>query len=195
MKLSGTAQWSHGTQSWLQQELSQSKSCGAHPALDPAHTDTLVGLLAPCSKPRCKIKALVARCCWIQTSQVSVFQHWRWVLPSFRVRKTNLWPGWFICTWPHSKPVIEQGRSWGAAGLCEATSTPWCCSGQAMRQYKPRHSRINWQYGLCKVFLHLFYYVVSDTAKYPIIKGYKIAIYIDWIFIPLNANLKKWKLD
>lgn len=54
MKHSGTAQWSQGTQSWLQQQISRSKSCGARPALDPCsrrHPDWAASTL-PCTQPQ-----------------------------------------------------------------------------------------------------------------------------------------------
>lgn len=81
----------------------------------------------------------------------------------------------------------------GAAGQSAAVSTRRCCGGQAACQGKPRHSRINWQCTPQEVFLHLFYYVVSDAAKSPVLKGYKIRIC--WKFMSLNASLKKWKLE
>lgn len=134
MKDSGGAQWSKGTQSWLQQEGSQSKPCDAHPALDTAGAASLAGLPALCPVRGCRIKA---RCSWIPSPQVSFFQCWRRALPSLGARKT-----WFVCTGPHSERVLEQrGGRWPGA----AASTRCCCRGQAKRQDTPRRSRINWQ--------------------------------------------------
>lgn len=143
-----------------------------------------------CSQPGwAAIPLPCTRCSRIPSSQVSVFQCWRWALPSLGARKTEA--GSFAL----GHTASRGWSSAAAAGQGAAASTPRCWSGQATRQYKPRHSRINWQYTVSEVFLHLFYYVVSDTAKSPVLKGYKITIRIRCKFISLNASLKKWKLE
>lgn len=112
-----------------------------------------------------KIKALVACCHFIQPSQVFLC---RLTLPYLQHGKLSYE---LVAISAYGHTAIQQQRG------ARARSTSWCCGCQAIFQDKPRHSKINRQCVLCKVFLHVFYQVASDTAKYSLFKGYEIVVH------------------